>query len=328
MANHSSYQTASNTADLLAKLKDFLTNTCGWTLHDDGMGQAQPYFVAYSAGESGQEDIYLQFIDDSSTNMISIRGALYWDAASHTAVKPVYSASNTGIVTSDSASFNCWLFGSLDRVFIVTRIGAIYNPHYSGLIKRFWSEQIAVTQEAAGVGSDITVSVNDASILTPGKYYIIKDNTNITRVQITATDLVSNPNTVTIANLSAGYSAGAKIGEDPQPVIIGYSNLPGCLLLNRYDGYAGQSTHVAYARDFQNYQLNNSDPDNRYGMVAMFPVFVTCEASNYNELRGELIEVYCIGPGAGASEDVIDLGTSTYKMFNNSGGSSWLAVKE
>lgn len=327
MANHSLYQTASNTADLLAKLKDFLTNTCGWTLHDDGMTQAQPYFVVYSVGESGQEDIYLQFIDDSSTNMISIRGSLYWDATSHTAVKPVYS-SNTGIVTADTAQFNCWVFANLDRVFIVTRIGAIYNPHYSGLIKRFWSDQIAITQAVTGIGSDITVPVNDASILTTGRYYVIKDNANIARIQVTAVDIISNPNTVTIANLSTGYSAGAKIGEDPQPVLISYSNLPSCLLLNRYDGYTGQSSHLAYARDYVNYHLNNSDPDNRYGMVAMFPMFVTCEASGYNELRGELIDVHCIGPGAGASEDVLDLGTSTYKIFNNSGGSTWIAVRE
>ncbi|MHB9038774.1 MAG: hypothetical protein ACYC64_19180 [Armatimonadota bacterium] len=327
MAYHSSYQTASNTADLLTKLKDFLITTCGWTLHDDGMAQAQPYFVAYSAGESGQEDIYLQFIDDSSTNLISVRGALYWDATSHASVKPVCSTS-TGIVTADSAPFNCWLFANLDRVFVMTRIGAIYNPHYSGIVKRFWSGDVAVTQQAASMGSNVTIQVNDASVLTPGKYYLIMDNANIARVQITATNTSSNPNTVTIASLATNYSAGAKIGEDPQPVIIGNSSLASCLLLNRHDGYTAQTSHSAYVRDFSSYQLSNTDPDSRYSMVAMFPLFVTSELTGFNELRGELIEVYSIGQGAGASEDVIDLGTATYKMFNLSGGSSWIAVKE
>lgn len=326
MANHSTSGLASNTADALAKLKTFLTSTCGWTLWDDQMALAQPYFVAYSAGESGKEDIYLQFIDDASANVISVRGALYWDPASHTAVKPVYSPSSA-IVTSDTAPFNYWMFANLDRVFIVTRLGANYYAHYSGLLKRFWSSDIAVTQAGAGVGNNITVPVNDASILSPGKYYLIKDNANIARVQITATDITSTPNTVTIATLLTGYSAGAKIGEDPQPIIIGNTNLPGCTLLNRHDGYTGQNSHPAYAREFSGYQTGNTDPDCRYRMVAMFPMFVTSEAGSYDELRGELIDVYTIGAGAGASEDVIDLGTSTYKMFNYT-SSVWLAVRE
>ena len=40
MAYHSTSGTATNTADLLLKLKDFLVTTCGWTLHDDGSAQA------------------------------------------------------------------------------------------------------------------------------------------------------------------------------------------------------------------------------------------------------------------------------------------------
>jgi len=327
MSYHSSYQTASNTADLLAKLKTFLITTCGWTLHDDQMALAQPYFVAYSEGESGAEDIYLQFIDDSSTNMISVRSALNWDATTHTAVKPVYSTS-TGIITSDSAPFNCWMFANLDRIFVVTRIGAVYNPHYSGILKRFWSDDIAITQASAAAGSNVTIPVNDASVLTAGKYYVIKDNANIARVQVTATNTSSTPNTITIATLSTGYSAGAKIGEDPQPVLVGLSSLSSGLFLNRHDGYTSQQAHTAYVRDPSTYQLNNTDPDSRYGLVAMFPLFVTSELSGYTELRGELIEVFSVGPGVGASEDVIDLGAETYKIFNVSGGSSWIAVKE
>jgi hypothetical protein len=327
MANHSSYGTASNTADMLTKLKNFLTTTCRWTLWDDGMGQAQPYFVVFSAGESGHEDIYLQFIDDASADRIAVRGGLYWDAATHTLIKPVYSASTT-IVTSDASSFTYWMFGSLDRIAVVTRIGSNYYVHYSGLIKRFWSDRIAITQQAALAGSNVVVPVNDASVLSPGKYYYIKDNANIARIQVTATDAVSSPNTVTVASLATGYAAGAKIGEDPQPVAVGYMNMGQCLLLNRSDGYASQSGHVAYVRDFSSYQIQASDPDARYQMVAMFPVFVTSESSGVDELRGELIDLFSIGPGAGVSEDVIDLGTSTYKMFNLTGTSSWVAVRE
>ena len=312
---------------MLTKLKNFLTTTCGWTLWDDGMGQAQPYFVVFSPGESGHEDIYLQFIDDAITDRIAVRSGLYWDAVGHALVKPVYSNSTT-FVTSDAAAFNYWMFGNLDRLAIATRIGSNYYVHYSGLVKRFWSSSIAITQQAASAGSDVVMPVNDASALSPGKYYIIKDNTNIARVRITATDTVSNPNTVTIASLATGYAPGAKIGEDPQPVAVGYTNLGSCLFANRYDGYSSQSGQVGYVRDFSTYQTQVTDPDARYQMVAMFPVLVTSESSGVDELRGELIDVYSIGPGAGVSEDVIDLGASTYKMFNLSGTSSWVAIRE
>lgn len=327
MANHSSYGTASNTADMLIKLRSFLTTVCGWTLWDDGMGQAQPYFVVFSPGESGQEDIYLQFIDDAITDRVAVRSGLYWDAVSHALIKPVYSASTT-FVTSDASPFNYWMFGNLDRLTIATRIGSSYYVHYSGLLKRFWSPSIAIMQQAASAGSDVVAPVSDASALTPGKYYIIKDNANIARVRITAADVVANPNTITIATLATGYAAGAKIGEDPQPVVVGYANLGSCLFANRYDGYNSQSGHVGNVRDFSTYQTGVTDPDARYQMVAMFPVLVTSESSGVDELRGELIDVYSIGPGAGVSEDVIDLGTSTYKIFNLSGTSSWVAVRE
>lgn len=329
MAYHTTSGIASNTADMLVKLKDFLTGTCGWTLWDDGMAEAQPYFVAYSSGESGREDIYLQFINDDYTNKISVIGALYWDNATHTAVKPVYYPDSTAFVTSDVDPFNYWIFANLDRVFIVTRLGTTYYGHYSGVIKRFWSDAVAVTQAGASLGDDVTVPVNDASAISPGEYYIIKDNLNIARVQVTGTDTSSNPNTVTIATLLTDYSAGAKIGEDPQAVIVGTGGLPGCYLLNGHNGYSGSSSHPAFAREFSGYQTGITDPDCRYRLVAMFPIFVCSDAAGYDELRGELIEVFSIGAGAGVSEDVIDLGTATYKIFYISGGpNTWIAVRE
>ena len=312
---------------MLAKLKTFLVSTCGWTLTEDGLGQSQPYFVVYSSGESGREDIYLQFIDDATTDRIAVRTGLYWDPASHVLIKPVYSSSTT-FVTSDASALVYWMYANLDRLVMVTRVSTSYYVHYSGLLKRFWSDRVAITQQPALAGTNVVVPVNDASALSPGRYYVMKDNANLARVRVSATDVAANPNTITIAALSAGYAAGAKIGEDPQPVVLGYTNLAQCLFANRYDGYSSQSGHIGYVRDFSPYQIGCTDPDARYGMVAMFPVFVASESTGTDELRGELIDVYSIGAGAGVSEDVIDLGTATYKIFNLSGGSNWVAIRE
>ena len=49
--------------------------------------------------------------------------------------------------------------------------------------------------------------------------------------------------------------------------------------------------------------------------------------SAYQELRGELIEVFAVGGGNVASEDTIQIGTDSYRVFNLTTG-GWCAVKE
>ena len=329
MAYHSTSGTATNTADLLTKLKDFLVTTCGWTLYDDGSGQAEPYYVLKSIGESGSEDIYIQLINDTAnTDCISVKGYLYWNAATHAGVKVAFSSGATMISTKDSAQFLYWFYGDLDHVFTVTKITATYYGHYSGVVRRFWSGQVAISQGAVTAGSNVVVQVDDASILTVSKRYLIKDNANIERVLVSARDTNSTPNTVTIATLVNGYASGAKIGEDPQPVIIGKNNMPGsCYALNRWDGWASATGQTVSCGAANGGFATSSDPDARYTLVTMFPWLVAMGGTGNEELRGELIEVYSIGSGAGDSEDIIDLGTSTYKMFNLSTG-GWCSVKE
>lgn len=327
MSYHSTSGMAASSVDMLGRLKAFLVTTCGWTLHDDQMALAQPYFVAASHGESGKEDIYLQFIKDANANMISVHGSLYWDLVSHVAVKDTFANGSTAFMTKDSTSFLYWIYADLDHVFIVTKIVATYYGHYSGIIRRFWSDRIAVTQGSVSAGSNVAAQVDDASIFTEGSYYIIKDNANIERARITTVNTASTPNTVTFATLVKGYSAGAKIGEDPQPVIVGRTANPGQFFaLNKFDGYANTNGHSGSSSSFSSLPVY-TDPDVRYGLIAMFPWFACMVGIGYEEFRGELIDVYCIGSGAGASEDVIDLGTSTYKMFNLD-TANWVAVKE
>lgn len=328
MAYHSISGTANSTADLLIKLKDFLVTTCGWTLHDDGSGLADPYYVLKSAGESGMEDIYIQFINDASSDCISVKGYLYWNPDTHTGVKVVFSSGTTVITTRDSAQFLYWLYGDLDHVCVVTKITATYYLNYSGIIKRYWSGAVALIQEAVTAGSNVVIQVNDASIFTAGGYYIIKDDANIERVQVIAKDTGPTPNTITIATLAAAYAGGAKIGEDPQPVIISRNNMPGNFYgLNRWNGYSSATGQPGNCGVASGGFANSADPDARSGLVTMFPWLVAMTGTGNEELRGELIEVYSIGSGAGDSEDVLDLGAATYKMFNLSGG-GWCAIKE
>ena len=328
MAYHSASGTANNTADLLVRLKDFLVTTCGWTLHDDGSALSDPYYVLKSVGESGMEDIYIQFINDSSSDCISVKGYLYWNAATHTGVKVVFSSGATVISTRDSAQFLYWLYGDLDHVCVVTKITATYYLQYSGIIKRYWSGAVAITQAAVNAGSNVGIQVSDASLFNTGSYYIIKDDANIERVQVISRDTGSTPNTVTVATLAAAYASGAKVGEDPQPVIIGRNNMPGNFYaLNKWNGYSSATGQAGNCGTNRATFAGYADTDVRCGLTIMLPWLVAITGTGNEELRGELIEIYSIGSGAGDTEDVLDLGTATYKMFNLSGG-GWCAIKE
>ena len=130
--------------------------TCGWILHDDGSAQAEPYYVLKSIGESGNEDIYIQLINDAANvDCISVKGYLYWNATTHVGVKVAFSSGATMFSTKDASQFLYWLYGDLDHVYVVTKIVATYYGHYSGVVRRFWSAQTAISQSAVSAGSNV-----------------------------------------------------------------------------------------------------------------------------------------------------------------------------
>ena len=188
MAYHSIQGLAHGRLDLLNQLRTFLVTTTGWTLHDDQSADPQPYFVFKSHGESGAEDVYLQFRISTTSGRIHVAAFQYWDAATHTGVNEASHTSYTYLRVEDSADFIFWLFADLDHVFVVTKLVSTYYGHYSGLLKRFWSGAIALTQAAVTAGSGVVLQVNDATVVTPGQDYVIKDDAGIERVRVSATN--------------------------------------------------------------------------------------------------------------------------------------------
>lgn len=66
----------------------------------------------------------------------------------------------------------------------------------------------------------------------------------------------------------------------------------------------------------------------RYGTTILFPWLASMSGSAaYQELRGELIEIFAVGGGNVASEDTIQIGMDSYRVFNLTTG-GWCAVKE
>ena len=137
MAYHSIQGLAHGRLDLLNQLRTFLVTTTGWTLHDDQSADPQPYFVFKSHGESGAEDVYLQFRISTTSGRIHVAAFQYWIAATHTGVNEASHTSYTYLRVEDSADFIFWLFADLDHVFVVTKLVSTYYGRYSGWLKRF-----------------------------------------------------------------------------------------------------------------------------------------------------------------------------------------------
>lgn len=329
MAYFSTQGTASGRLDLLSRIRDFLVTTVGWTLHDDQSADAMPYYIFKSVGESGAEDIYLRFQIGTSAGRIEVSAFQYWDNASHTGVHEAFYSSYTYIQAQNTADFIYWFYADLDHVFVVSKVVSTYYGHYSGSIKRFWSSAIAVTQTDTVSGSAVVAQVNDASVFTPGQPYLIKDNANIERIRITAIDTDSTPNTVTIETLVKDYSNGAKMGEDPQPVITGYCNMPSSFYaVNKFDGWSSANGQRGRCGAAHGNLQSDCDPEHRYGTTILFPWLVSMNGSDsYQELRGELIEIYATGGANTASEDTIEIGSDSCRVFNLSSG-GWCAIKE
>ena len=328
MAYHSTSGTSANTTDLASCLRDFLITTCGWRLHDSAaFSPTVPWWVLASAGETGGEEIYVMLVNDSWASRLSIRVFQYWDPAAHVPVGEAWDFDFT-YVNTGATPFLYWIYADLDHFFIVTKLGASYFGQYTGLLRRFWSGLVAVTQAPTAAGANVVIPVDNATIFTVPENYVIKDRQSIERVRVIARDTAVNPHTVTLETLANAYETGARIGEDPQPLIAGRGSSPGSFYaVSRFDGYASQTGQQGACYLADGGARAFADPDARYGRHTLFPWLAAMTEGGAQELRGELIEVYGLGDGAADSEDVLEIGSSTYKVFNLS-GPGFCAVKE
>lgn len=328
MAYHSTSGMANNTADFFSRFRSFIIGTVGWTVLAEDLGAANPFLYVSSAGESAKESIYLLFDKYVSTaDKICVRQSLWWNSGTSTPVQPAGIASYNYIGTKDSATFPYWIYADLDHIVVVTRIATSYYGFYLGIPKRYWSANMALTQAEISAGTNVVIPVDDASYFKVGQYYQIINRDKFERMQVTAVDTASSPQTITAATLANGYAVGAKVGEDVAPVMIPRdSQLAQMHTASRFNGWNTSvidiTTSGSSGGAYQ-YAVN----DCRYNLIGIFPLWASCGNSGNIEVRGQLIEVYETSTIWGVSEDVIDAGGGiTYKFFYIA--SRGLAIRE
>lgn len=343
MAYHATTGIALNTADFLVKLKTYLEGTAGWTTVDDRVttGATTQDTVISSVGESGNENIILH-IRRNNANGITVTSVLSWNAGTHVAQKEVGSTSATAgtgtyIPTDDNNYFQYWIFTSLDRIIVVTRVGYMAGFSamlYAGIYNRQRAATFRTTTGAITAGTAVVVAFADTTIFAVGRRYALADTTNYEFPKVTAI----NPGvSVTLDIVQNSYVTGARLGEDVRPTIISPSpTAAGVNLLG-----SGQATWWGQALPFDGglglmttggvilrrmdptmverttTEFGDGGPDGGgSGSANLWPFFVSSEADFDGALLGTLMETFQVSRRAALTGDTITIGGSTYTVIN------------
>jgi hypothetical protein len=215
---------AKNTADLLIKLRDFMSTTAGWTLVQDTVttGATGQYFVVSSTGESGNEKIVLRF-HRQAANAINVYSYLSWSAGNGRVLAgstSITSGTGTYLQTDDNQVFPYWWFASKDRVVGLTRAGhraGVSDTFYAGIYSRAKAAAFATTVNAEAAGANVVVEVNTTAPFQVGSRYVIADDNGFEYPKVTA---IAAGVSITVDLLQNSYLAGARIGEDVRPTIV------------------------------------------------------------------------------------------------------------
>jgi len=193
---------------------DYSTTGIGWTLIDSSYATDEDtpvsgdYFVVYSSGESGTEQMYYKIVMNG-TAYISVYGYLYWDNVVHTGTQEYGVANSWGILITCNSLY---IYGDLDNITSIldnTGLGSSTAAMYFG---KYQSPLDGPPQTISGsltAGTDVPIVVADSSapLLEAGRYAFIYDNSNVERILIKT----NNGTTTITADLANSYAAGATL---------------------------------------------------------------------------------------------------------------------
>jgi len=216
---------------------DYSVSGLGWTLHDavyatdEHTITAGDYFVMYSAGESGKEDLYVRVAFHATANINQISICQYWDSATHAGIN-VMPATNNWTV-ADITSGTLYIYAGMDSCLVGTYIGTAKYAAAFGLLDSIYDRTIAISSAAVSAGSGVVVSLDVVpTSWAVGGRVIVRDNTNaewLTIFDISGTD-------VTFTTVVASYAGGCKFAEDYPFVCSSGSLVAGYRSLISHDG--------------------------------------------------------------------------------------------
>lgn len=277
-------------AELFKRLRDFVcrrngsydysTTGIGWTLHDSGYAVDQntitnsDWFVIYSPGEGGSDDLYFKITTEA--NWIHIVGYLYWNAATNTGIE-MYGGTNSLYVT-DSDVPVLWIYGDLDQLLVVSRptdvSTSFYEADFGKALNDVLDATILSSGSAISSGTDVVVTLSAVpAAWKVGDKVFFRDTVRSGLITIKA----KTSTTITV-DLADSYLSGTKISAE-----LGYY----CVYNN-----TGFASYVALLIDHTGYK--NS---------------VACMASGHSQITAASLDpvnagalaakIFILGPATG-----------------------------
>jgi hypothetical protein len=303
---------------------DYSSTGMGWTWYDAYYAtdkdtiSTNDWFVLYSPGESGNDDLYFQFT--YKANYIKVNGWLSFNASTDTGTQTYNSTDNWNI--TDAAVPVLWLYGDKDAIFGISRTNsgsADFMPISFGMTTNTLYPQTVVTcASSLSSGSGVSIAVTVPADWYAGKKIFIRDTANIARITI-----ISIPDSGHItADLATNYLAGCKLSSDLGYYCTGGSYFVSTMyFLIGHDGTkncgAGTWANASAIESYGHPEVMNSE----HVVTPWFSL-----SSTYGIL-GQLKNVYQRYSSGMTALNVYDIGGVNYRAFTVY-SAAYIVVKE
>ena len=224
--------TVANKAECFCRIRDFLCKRNGtYDYSTDGIGfvlwdfsyavdednpQLNDWFVIYSPGESGDEELFFQFIWLS--NYLNVYGFLSWNPSTHAGSTSFrYNTQNNWNIQEEFTNFNISAYGDMDAVTVMNYLTDQWRAVPFGKttpVDTNISDTIVICSTSLSAGSDISITVDavPTSWEVGSEIVIFTTHTdNISTVKAEIATIKTMVGSTITANLSNSYTADCKL---------------------------------------------------------------------------------------------------------------------
>lgn len=314
---------------------DYSTTGIGWTLIDSSYATDEDncangdWFVIYSPGEGGKDDLYIRI--DWSSNYIRTHGYQSWDAVTHTGSTNRYSVGSTWTMSDSVAPTNLWVYGDLDSILGAHKVSSVdYRNCYFGKCDTGYEDitgEIATCNTILTAGSDVSIVVDSA----PAEWAVDReifirtthnDAMGTVKVEKIKIKTISG-NTIT-ADLSNSYTTGSCLSDH-----IGYA-CQSATAFGTGNAIIDSNNLIPGATTVNNLSFTTSyfDPEGYESRYVLYELFLTCAGGLLGKMKNlKYSTTFGISPLL-TYEDVLQELDGTqwrcFKFYN----SRYIAVKE
>jgi hypothetical protein len=223
----------SDKQEMVARIRDFIckrngtydysTTGIGWALFDsfyavdeDNM-QLNDWFVMYSPGESGDLDLYMHCKWIGTYLTIKIYQA--WDPATNTgSTNKCGTTNNFNILETTDPSNPLWIYGDLDKIFMLlenlTTYGNGYIGGYVAPVYEVLKEDVVTVAGAVSAGTNVSIDLGTipANWIVGRDIYLRTTHTNDnSTVKLEKARIKSIVGTAIVVDLVNAYTANFKV---------------------------------------------------------------------------------------------------------------------